>query len=96
MWHGGVIDVYNTSDCSGEPVSPRTHVDGCESAIPAQWFPSAASSNAEAHLTMHCDATSGYARVCGAQVPDGEARNQPLLCPVLELVVVVLPRCHRS
>ena len=72
-WNGGIIDVYNTSDCSGEPVYPHTYVDGCEDAVPVPWFPGGASRDVEAHLTMHCDATSGYARACGVQVPEGKA-----------------------
>ena len=82
-WGGGTIDVYNTSDCSGEPVYPRTILgsNGCDVAVAAPWFPGRASKDVEAHLTMHCDATNGYARVCGTQAPAGTALIQPLLCP---------------
>ena len=82
-WKGGTIDVFNTSDCSGEPVYPRTILgsNGCDVAVAAPWFPGRASKDVEAHLTMHCDATNGYARVCGTQAPAGTALIQPLLCP---------------
>ena len=97
LWQGGIIDVFSTSDCSGESVQPRIILDsnGCESAVPAPWFPGRASRDVEAHLTMHCDAASGYARVCGAQVPDGKEGGKPTTAAaVLEFLVVVLPRCH--